>query len=94
MLVPAKSPSLRAAVPPAIAAGVGIGLLTMLFSALTPWLIGGLLAFGVIATVFGALIWLSLSYQILLFGGAWARLRRDHEIRRGEQKAAGAPFAS
>ena len=93
-LVPSKPPSWRAALPPAIAAGIGIGLLTMLFSALTPWLIGGLLAFGVIATVFGALIWLSLSYQILLFGAAWAALRRDHEIRRGEQKAAGAPFAS
>ncbi len=94
LLVPAKPPSWRAALPPAIAAGIGIGLLTSLFSALTPWLIGGLLAFGVIATIFGALIWLSLSYQILLFGAAWARLRRDHEIRRGEQKAAGAPYAS
>lgn len=94
LLVPSKAPSWRAALPPSVAAGAGIGLLTMLFSALTPWLIGGLLAFGVIATVFGALIWLSFSYQILLFGAAWARVRRDHEIRRGEQKAAATPYAS
>ncbi|MEO6351123.1 MAG: YihY/virulence factor BrkB family protein [Candidatus Limnocylindrales bacterium] len=94
LLVPAAPPGWRAALPPAIASGIGIGLLTSLFSALTPWLIGGLLAFGVIATVFGALIWLSLSYQILLYGAAWARIRRDAEIRMGKAAAAGAPFAS
>jgi membrane protein len=94
LLVPAAPPSWRAALPPAIAAGIGIGILTSLFSLLTPWLIGGLLAFGVIATVFGALIWLSFSYQILLYGAAWARLRRDAEVRRGRAPAARAPFAS
>jgi uncharacterized BrkB/YihY/UPF0761 family membrane protein len=92
--VPAAPPSWRAALPPAIAAGFGIGILTGVFSLLTPWLIGGLLAFGVIATVFGALIWLSFSYQILLYGAAWARIRRDSEIRRGKAAAAGTPFAS
>ena len=94
MLVPAAPPSWRAALLPAIAAGVGIGLLTSLFSFLTPWLIGGLLAFGIIATVFGALIWLSFSYQILLYGAAWARLRRDGEVRRGIAAAAATPYAS
>lgn len=93
-LVPAAPPSWRAALPPAIAAGTGIGLLTSLFSLLTPWLIGGLLAFGIIATVFGALIWLSFSYQILLYGAAWARLRRDAEVRRGIAAAAATPYAS
>jgi membrane protein len=94
LLVPAAPPSWRAALPPAIAAGVGIGLLTSLFSLLTPWLIGGLLAFGIIATVFGALIWLSFSYQILLYGAAWARIRRDAEVRRGIAAAAATPYAS
>jgi uncharacterized BrkB/YihY/UPF0761 family membrane protein len=94
LLVPAAPPSWRAALPPAIAAGVGIGLLTNLFSLLTPWLIGGLLAFGIIATVFGALIWLSLSYQILLYGAAWARIRRDSEVRRGLAAAAATPYSS
>jgi uncharacterized BrkB/YihY/UPF0761 family membrane protein len=92
--VPAAPPSWRAALPPAIAAGIGIGVLTSVFSLLTPVLIGGLLAFGLIATVFGALIWLSFSYQILLYGAAWARIRRDSEIRRGKAAAAGTPFAS
>lgn len=79
VLVPTAPPSLRAALPPAIVAGVGIGVLTNLFSVVAPWLIGGLSGFGVIATVFGALIWLNFSYQILLYGAAWARLRRDRE---------------
>jgi len=81
-LVPTAPPSLRAASWPAIVAGVAIGLLTNLFSVLAPLLIGGLSGFGVIATVFGALVWLNLSYQILLLGAAWARLRRDTENER------------
>jgi membrane protein len=93
LFVPAAPPSWRAALPPALVAGVGIGILTNIFSLLTPWLIGGLLAFGVIATVFGVLIWLSLSYQILLFGAAWARVRRDAEIRRGIAQSAATPYA-
>ncbi|HEY8623663.1 MAG TPA: YihY/virulence factor BrkB family protein [Casimicrobiaceae bacterium] len=78
-LVPTAPPSLRAAFAPAVVAGVGIGLLTNLFGVLAPVLIGGLTGFGVIATAFGLLIWLNLSYQILLYGAAWARLRRDRE---------------
>jgi membrane protein len=80
-LVPTAPPSLRAALPPAITAGVGIGILTNLFSLLAPLLIGSMSGFGVIAAVFGALIWLNFSYQILLYGAAWARVRRDRVPR-------------
>ena len=79
LLVPTAPPSFRAALPAALVAGVGIGLLTNLFGVLAPWLIGGLSAFGVIATAFGVLISLNFSYQSLLYGAAWARLRRDRE---------------
>ncbi len=81
-LVPTAPPSFRAALPAAILAGIGIALLTNLFGALTPLLVGGLSGLGVIATVFGALIWLNLSYQILLYGAAWARFRRDREAEK------------
>jgi membrane protein len=81
-VVPTAPPSLRAAFWPAFVAGVAIGLLTNLFSLVAPLLIGGLAGFGVIATIFGALVWLNLSYQILLYGAAWARLRRDLEKER------------
>ena len=93
ILIPAAPPSWRAALPAAILAGLGIGLFTQLFGILTPLLVGGLLAFGVIASVFAALIWLNLSYQMLLYGAAWARIRRDAEIRRGESASAATPYA-
>ena len=80
LLVPTAPPSLRAASWPAVVAGFGIGLLTDLFSVLAPLLIGGLSGFGIIATVFGVLVWLNFSYQILLYGAAWARVRRDREM--------------
>ena len=78
-LVPTAPPSFRAALVPAIVAGIGIGVLTNLFGLLAPLLIGGLSGFGVIATAFGVLIWLNFDFQILLYGAAWARLRRDRE---------------
>lgn len=87
LVVPTAPPSLRAAFWPAVAAGIGIGLLTNLFSLLAPLLIGGMAGFGVIATVFGALVWLNFSYQILLFGAAWARVRRDRERDLGTNAA-------
>ena len=37
---------------------------------------------GVIATAFAVLIWLNFSYQMLLYGAAWARVRRDLERER------------
>lgn len=79
LFVPTEPPSLHASLPPAIAAGVGIGLLTLLFTVLAPLLIGGLAGFGVIATIFGAFVWLNYCYQMLLYGAAWARIRRDRQ---------------
>jgi len=81
-LVPTAPASVRASLPAAIVAGVGIGLLTNLFGVLAPWLVGGLTGLGVIATAFAVLIWLNFSFQILLYGAAWARLRRDLEAEK------------
>ncbi|HEY7598978.1 MAG TPA: YihY/virulence factor BrkB family protein [Candidatus Limnocylindrales bacterium] len=75
--VPTAPPSPRAALPPAIVAGIGIGLLTNVFTALAPLLVGSLSTFGVLATVFAAFIWLNLCFQLLVWGAAWARYRRD-----------------
>jgi uncharacterized BrkB/YihY/UPF0761 family membrane protein len=76
-LVPTAPPSWRAAWLPAVVAGLGIGVLTSLFSVLAPVLVGGLAGFGVIAAIFGAFVWLNLGFQMLLWGAAWARYRRD-----------------
>jgi YihY family inner membrane protein len=82
-LVPSDAPRVREALPPAILGGLGIGLLTSAFSALAPLLIGGLAGFGILATIFGALVWLNLCYQVLLWGAAWARVRRDRAALAG-----------
>jgi uncharacterized BrkB/YihY/UPF0761 family membrane protein len=75
--VPTAPPTVRAALPPAIVAGIGIGLLTNLFAALAPLLVGGLSGLGVLTTVFAAFVWLNLCFQVLVWGAAWARYRRD-----------------
>ncbi len=76
-VVPTAPPDLRAAWLPALAAGTAIALLTNFFTILAPRIIGSLQAFGVLATLFGALVWLSWVFQLLMLGAAWARLRRD-----------------
>lgn len=75
--VPTAPPGWREALPPAIVAGVGIGVLTNLFSLLAPLMVGGLSAFGVVAAAFAAFVWLNFCFQLLLYGAAWARYRRD-----------------
>lgn len=77
--VPTAPPTVRAALLPAVVAGTGIGLLTSLFTLVAPLLVGGLQAFGVLAAIFGAFIWLNFCYQMLLYGAAWARFRRDRQ---------------
>ncbi len=82
LVVPTASPPLRAALPPALVAGVGIGLLTALFSLLAPFLVGRLSGLGLLATVFGALVWLRLIFVMLVYGAGWARIRRDRTRRK------------
>ena len=78
-IVPTMAPSLRAALIPSVVTGVAIAVITGLFGLVANLMIGGLAAFGVIATLFGALIWLNYVFQVLLLGAAWARVRRDRE---------------
>ena len=86
--VPTAPPSWSASILPAVVAGIGIGLLTNLFTALAPILVGGLSGFGLLAAVFGAFIWLNFCFQILLYGAAWARYRRDREALAGRASPA------
>ena len=79
LLLPNDRPTVRQAAPAAVAAGVGIGLLTAFFGALAPFLVQGFVALGVIASVFIALVWFGWTFQILLFGACYVRLRRDRE---------------
>ena len=76
-IVPPRSPSLRSAVVPAIVAGLGIYLLAQVFLFVAPRIVGVAALAGPLATAFIALAWLSFSFQILLLGAAWVRVRDD-----------------
>jgi YihY family inner membrane protein len=76
-VVPPRSPSWKATWLPALVAGVGIVALSQLFLLVAPRLIGAALVAGSLATAFIALAWLSFTFQVLLLGAAWVRVRDD-----------------
>jgi YihY family inner membrane protein len=76
-VVPPRRPAVSAAAPPAIVAGLVIFALGQIFLFAAPRIVGtGALA-GPLATAFIALAWLSFSFQALLYGAAWTRVRDD-----------------
>jgi YihY family inner membrane protein len=79
-VVPPRSPSWRAIWLPAIVAGVGVVALSQLFLFVAPRLIGAALVAGSLATAFIALAWLSFTFQALLLGAAWVRVRDDRAV--------------
>lgn len=82
-VVPPRSPTWNAIWLPALAAGIGIVALSQLFLFLAPRLIGAALVAGSLATAFIALAWLSFTFQALLLGAAWVRVRDDHSVEGG-----------
>jgi uncharacterized BrkB/YihY/UPF0761 family membrane protein len=86
-LVPVEPPTWRAALPPAIAAGIGIALLTTAFGLAAPLFVGSLAAFGVLVSLLAAMIWLSYAARLLVLGAIWSRVRRDLAKHRFERQA-------
>jgi uncharacterized BrkB/YihY/UPF0761 family membrane protein len=77
--VPPEGPSWRTIWLPALIVGVGIILLSQLFLFVAPRLVGAAALAGSLATAFIALAWLSFTFQMLLYGAAWVRVRDDRE---------------
>ena len=93
-VVPAKAPSWRAAWLPAAVAGIGIIVLSQLFLFLAPRIVSAAAVAGSLATAFIALAWLSFTFQLLLLGAAWVRVRDvGLPIEPGSALAAPAPTA-
>ena len=69
-----STPRWRSILPPAVLVGIAITLLTQLFTALVPFLVGAAAIAGSLASAFVALAWLSFSFQALLYGAAWVRV--------------------
>jgi uncharacterized BrkB/YihY/UPF0761 family membrane protein len=74
-VIPSNPPSGRSARLPAGLVGGAIALMTLLFGALSPWLVSGFQAFGVMASVFVALVWLRVVFLAMIYGAAMARYR-------------------
>lgn len=90
-VVPPRSPAWSAIWLPALVAGVGIVALSQLFLFVAPRLIGAALVAGSLATAFIALAWLSFTFQALLLGAAWVRVRDDRSVAEaGSSALAGA----
>jgi YihY family inner membrane protein len=73
--LPPRSPRWRSLVIPAVIVGVILVMLGQVFTLLVPWLVGVANLAGSLASGFVALAWLSLSFQALLLGAAWVRVR-------------------
>ncbi len=79
LAIPTDGPTFRQAFWPAVLAGLAIGGLTTLFGWIAPLLVRNWLALGILGSVFISLIWLNLVFQALIYGAAFARLRRDRD---------------
>ncbi len=75
--LPPGTPSVRAIWLPAVIVGIVIVALSQLFLVLAPLLVGAARLAGSLATAFIALAWLSFTFQALLLGAAWVRIREE-----------------
>jgi membrane protein len=75
--MPPKAPAWSAIRIPAVVVGLAIVVLAQVFTFLVPRLVGSVVLAGSLAAAFVALAWLSFTFQALLYGAAWVRVRDD-----------------
>lgn len=75
--LPPTAPSWHAIVLPAVVVGFLVVILSQIFTNLVPRLVGVAALAGSLASVFIALAWLSFTFQALLYGAAWVRVRDE-----------------
>lgn len=73
--LPPSPPRWGALIIPAVIVGVILVILGQAFTLFVPWLVGVADLAGSLASGFVALAWLSFSFQALLLGAAWVRVR-------------------
>jgi len=81
--LPPRAPRWRSAAVPAVMVGVVIVVLSQVFMFLVPRLVGVAALAGSIASAFIALAWLSFTFQALLYGAAWVRVREGPSLAAG-----------
>ncbi len=73
--VPAQRVPAQAWRRPAIIVGLLLAGFTQLFAILAPLMLRTAALYGAIVTVFALLVWLSIGFNMLLFGAAWTHVR-------------------
>ncbi len=73
--VPATLVPARVLLPPALLAGLVLALIAQAFTFIAPRLVGVAALFGALVAVFAILAWLSISFNVLLLGASWTRVR-------------------
>jgi membrane protein len=76
---------------PAVIVGVAMVVLAQVFTFLVPRLVGSVAFAGSLAAAFIALAWLSFTFQALLYGAAWVRVRDEARSVLGGTAAATEP---
>jgi uncharacterized BrkB/YihY/UPF0761 family membrane protein len=81
---------------PAILVGIVVVVLTQIFTLLVPRLVGVAALAGSLASAFIALAWLSFTFQAVLYGAAWVRVRDELADSAAAEESArlGGPAAS
>jgi membrane protein len=94
--LPPRTPRWRSALIPAIVVSIAVVILTQIFTLLVPRLVGVAALAGSLASAFIALAWLSFTFQAILYGAAWVRVRDEVADRAAAEgsTALGGPAAS
>jgi membrane protein len=75
--LPPAAPRWRSALIPAVVVGIAVVILSQIFTLLVPRLVGVAALAGSLASAFIALAWLSFTFQAVLYGAAWVRVREE-----------------
>jgi membrane protein len=73
--VPPDPVPMRALLGPAVLVGLGLAIFTQLFTFIAPRMMGFAALFGTFVAIFALLAWLSISFNVLLLGASWTRVR-------------------
>ena len=87
--LPPSAPRWRSALIPAILVGIAVVILSQIFTLLVPRLVGVAALAGSLASAFIALAWLSFTFQAILYGAAWVRVRDELADRAAAEGSAG-----
>ena len=91
--LPPTTPRWGSIVLPAVVVGVAIAVLAQIFGFIAPRLVGVAALAGSLGAAFIALAWLAFTFQALLYGAAWVRIR-DEGMPNPDAGTAGEPVSA